>query len=456
MKIKTQFHLLIAGIVLLPVLTVSAQLLMTRITQNQRVNAYDIPVYEEIMPLVGEGFAAEDWKPISAFISKVRPNTDITVFRNDMLVIYSTFDDFAAGEFALETEILSLIKTENHRYGYSFESPPWVREGQVFLLLRFDRDAPIPPNPLLVTGIIVLTFIILILAFVLIMFFFIAQSITQSVLALEEATRRIAHGELDLAVEAKGSNEITSLARSFNQMRLAIIENEQRRYRFIMGITHDLKTPLALIKGYAEAIKDGITDDPASRLHSVGIITAKVDQLEGMIDDLIDFTRLDTGEWRRTLENVRLAPFLTQFAAFVPDDAELLNRQVTVKIDLPEDLVVPMDERLANRALSNLVNNALRYTDPGGLIRILAYAERDRIIIEIADDGQGIHESDLPHIFDLCYRGTSSRREQGMGLGLSVVRGVIDTHGWEILVDSKRGSGSVFRIIIPRGIATNG
>jgi signal transduction histidine kinase len=412
-------------------------------------------------PYFNDSFGAREWKAVSSFISHSRPNTQTAIFRSDLMVIYSTIDDFVPGQTVTEEEIISLIQTASPRYGYTFESPPWLRprssaskgaqNSKIFVLMKTDRDAPRPhrpPNPMVQMARVLLGVIAVILVFVIIMALLIARSITQSVLVLEQATRRIAAGELDTAIDIKGSNEITSLTSSLNHMRLALKEDEQRRSRFIMGITHDLKTPLALIKGYAEAIGDGVTADPVSRLRSVEIIAAKVDQLEGMIDDLIDFVRVDSGEWRRALVKVNLAAFLSSFTKRVKDDAELLNRRVEVNIDIPADLLIPMDERLAVRALENLVNNSLRYTQEGGLVRIAAYMEgrsgqgpRSAAVIEVSDNGPGIDEKDLPHVFEVFYRGSASRREQGMGLGLSVVKGVADSHGWEISVESG-GSGA--------------
>ena len=282
----------------------------------------------------------------------------------------------------------------------------------------------------------------------------IARSITQSVLALDAATRRIAAGELERPVEVRGSNEITSLASSLNAMRLALKDDLARRSRFIMGVTHDLKTPLALIKGYAEAIGDGMDDGAGTRERYVGIIGSKVDQLAGMIDDLIDFVKVDSGEWRERLELKPLAPFLRGLCRRLEADAVLLGRRAESSIELPEDLAVPFDERLITRAIENIVNNALRYTEPGGLVRVSARVERggdggERVALEISDDGPGIGDGELPLIFDPFYRGSGSRREQGMGLGLSVVKGVVESHGWALSARSEPGRGSAFRIEAP-------
>jgi signal transduction histidine kinase len=457
MKIQTQFHLLIVGLFLVPILSFTGQALFIA----QREDGPRLPVYEEIEPLLKDVIDPMEWRQISAFLRRLRPNTEITIFRADLTVLFSSADKFVQGELASGDKIFALMDSDNSRYSYSFESVEWYGHNKenhwrLFLLQHIDREAErsSPNNPVLMLARILMTAIALAILFALVMAFIIARSITRSVSVLEKATRRIAAGELDLAVDVKGSNEITSLTTSLNHMRLALKEDNQRRARFIMGITHDLKTPLSLIKGYTEAIEDGIADDPESQKHSLGIIVSKVDQLEGMIDDLLNFVRLDSGEWRGKLKPVNLSVFLSAYAKRIVDDAELLHRQVESRINLPNDLSVPLDERLALRALENLVNNAIRYTRTNGHIALNAWVEdapQRRVIIEVRDNGPGIAEADLPHVFETFYRGTNSRREQGMGLGLAVVKGVADSHGWELGVQNSISGGSVFIITI--GIA---
>jgi signal transduction histidine kinase len=281
---------------------------------------------------------------------------------------------------------------------------------------------------------------------------FIARSITKSIMVLEKATGRIAAGELDFTVEAKGSNEILSLTNSLNKMRDTLKEDERRRYRFIMGVTHDLKTPLASIKAYTEAIEDGIAGDPATGSSATEIINAKVDRLEGMINDLIEFVRMDTGEWRGRLKNINLSAFLRRSAKIFSLDAEMLRHEFRYNSALPEDVSVPMDERLARRALENIVNNAIRYTPDGSVISLDAVLTDNAggaVQLVVSDNGPGLDEADLPHIFEMFYRGSSSRREQGMGLGLAVVKWIADWHGWTISAASEKGRGFRFTIGIP-------
>jgi signal transduction histidine kinase len=476
MKIKTQFNLLIAGIILVPFLAGFSQVLLWRLRQDRSPPV--IPLYEELSPVFQPSFTLQDWKLFRNFALRLRPNTDLLLFTGDMTAVFSSMENFTPGEKITWANIFKLIHSGSSRYGYTLESPPWLREGQFFLLLRNDRQAPVPPNPA-AFFISTLLFIIFVhFAFVLIMSLLITRSITRSVLVLENATRRIASGDLDLNPETqeqnlhtpdflRGDNEITSLTYSLNRMRLALKEEEQGRSRFIMGVTHDLKTPLSLIKGYAEAIHDGVICEPEARTESLSIIADKVDQLEGMIEDLINFVRLDTGQWRRQLKPVDLKCFLAAFARRFKDDAELLRRRSDCDLRLPEGIRLPMDEGLVSRALENLVINALRYTRETDLIRLRAFT-RDLgsggpggggsvVIIQIEDSGPGIAPSDLSHVFEMFYRGDNSRRGPGMGLGLSVVKGVMDSHGWDIVVQSpippanneETAGGARFTITIP-------
>ena len=248
-------------------------------------------------------------------------------------------------------------------------------------------------EPLIIGGVLALAVII---AFASVMCILIVNSLTRSVVSLEAATRRVAAGELDLPISIEGSNEMTSLSRSLNSLREEIKEGQARRARFIMGISHDLKTPLALVKGYAEALEEDLGDAGPNASSYLGIIKSKADQLEGMIEDLIDFERVDTGEWSQGLASVDLVPFLRVFSKRIEADAALLGRRVHSAITLPEPSFVRMDERLVTRALENLVNNALRYTSSGGRIDIAARARVGSYSVSVVDNGPGSRRRTCP------------------------------------------------------------
>ena len=279
----------------------------------------------------------------------------------------------------------------------------------------------------------------------------IVKSLTKSVTALEEATRRITQGEFGLKIDIKGSNEITSLSSSLEKMRTALMEGQLRKSRFIMGISHDLRTPLALIKGYTEAISDGMVEDPKLMNSSLEIIRQKSQQLDDMIEDLISFVKLDTEEWRKNIKPLNGAKIFNDYFNRLYSDGLLLGRRITGKITLPDDLVILCDEKVLLRVLENLTGNALRYTKEGGFVDFSVSLYEGEVCVSIADNGVGISQEEMPFIFDLFYRGSNSRREEGSGLGLAVVKSILDSLGWKIEVFSQKGEGSCFIVRIPPG-----
>ncbi|MBP5465884.1 MAG: HAMP domain-containing histidine kinase, partial [Treponema sp.] len=214
----------------------------------------------------------------------------------------------------------------------------------------------------------------------------------------------------------------------------------------------DLRTPVALSKGYTEAITDGVVTDMDKVQNSLSIIHTKADQLEGMINDLINYVKLNNTDWRQSLELVALKPLLDEFAGSAEATAEVYKRTIRTVIDVQPETKIKMDKKLLQRALENIYVNALRYTKDGDSIAIEAKETEQTITISIADSGIGISKNDLSKIWDTFYRGTNSRRESGMGIGLSVVRTIIDTHGWNIGVDSTLGEGTTFTITIPKSV----
>jgi signal transduction histidine kinase len=446
LKIRTQFYLLISGIVVVPLIIAVGFYYAQRMRES---SAPKVPGYEEISRLAGESVDRASWEGLSNFMEHKPKTMEFTILDKGRHVLFSTIAQHKVGDVLSDELLLSLIRETSGDYLYQLDAPVRTGEGRLLVLTRILREAQRPLSPYQKLFGTFIAFLFALLVFSSTMCILIARSITESVMVLEATTRRIAAGDLDFPIEVRGSNEITSLTTSLTSMRDALKDDQTRRSRFIMGVTHDLKTPLALIKGYAEAIGDGMAEGPGARDQYVGIIGAKVDQLDGMVDDLIDFVRMDTAEWRRRLEPVGLALFLRGFARRVEADALLLHRRTESDIDIPSGLTVPMDERLVVRALENIVNNALRYTSEGGLVRLSALVVGGCAVLRISDNGPGISEEDLPHIFDMFYRGTGSRREQGMGLGLSIVRGVVDSHGWTITVSSKKGEGSTFEVTIP-------
>lgn len=173
----------------------------------------------------------------------------------------------------------------------------------------------------------------------------------------------------------------------------------------------------------------------------------KSDQLNERIDELIDYVKVNTNEWCNNLKMYNLKKILDDFANRMVMDLTILNKIVSSSVNIPSDYECPLDEKLFNRALENIVSNAIRYTKDRGHICFTAYMSKEnKPIISVKDDGKGIKEEDLPFIFDPLYRGVNARREDGKGLGLAIVESVVYSHGWRIEVKSKENVGSEFII----------
>ncbi|MDR3283767.1 MAG: HAMP domain-containing histidine kinase [Treponema sp.] len=453
MKIRSQFYILLSGIIIIPLIAFGALMLVNYYRSPERLL---VPGYKEIELL--SDITKEEKVRISAFISRLPHSVEALLLNREMRVVYSGFEEIALGTLITPEQISRIFASGGRRYlfqvDYNFGRGFGDRRmtENLMLITRMRRDFRPPPNRYRdLSRAVVLVFIAL-FVFCALVLTMIARSVARSVTSLEEATRHIAEGNLDTAIAVKGGNEIASLAHSLNTMRLSLKVAQTRRSRFIMGVSHDLRTPLALIKGYTEAVADGVADSPEMRKKSLEIVGDKIDQLEEMIDDLINFVKLDTGEWRTNLEKKALKPILDTTARRLAGDGNLLGRTVETRVDLPEDLEVPLDERFFLRALENLSGNALRYTAEGGTVRLEAWyspasgGKAGAVSIRVSDNGCGIAAEDLPYIFDPFYRGSNSRREDGKGLGLSVVKSVVDSHGWDITVKSEKGQGSAFTI----------
>jgi len=435
MRVRSQSLILIAGIAAMPLLVIAVVLTVARINFLSR----EAERFSQ-MKTGGEDAAVEVARIFEGKPDKFR----FAIAGPDGRVVHSSIPEFPLGSDLAKGLLEAAAAPPGDRF-LTFGFMPPLPEGYR-AVTSVPREIFLPSRAAIATFVSILAATIL---FAAAMSIAIVRSIASSILALEEATRRVAAGELDLPIEAAGASEFASLARSLYSLRAQIKEDQARRARLIMGISHDLKTPLALIKGYAEAL-DGELGGAGSEAGAyLEVIQSKADQLEGMIDELLDFERVDTGEWRDSLSELELGTFLRAFVKRVEADAALLGRRARGAVDLPEGLRVRMDGRLVTRALENLAFNALRYTHEGGSVEIAARREGAAILVTVADDGMGIAEADLPHVFEPFYRGTSSRREQGMGLGLSIVKTVVESHGWGISVQSWRGNGSVFTITIP-------
>ena len=457
MKIRTQFTIFVMGIIGIPLFVFISLFLVRYYNRPERLL---LPGYNEISEIAETGITPKDWHLIERALKHMPADVGVSVLTTDNTIVYSTIDELEQNKHYTDKEILSLIHTTSKSFYYQMDTPNPFRDGRIsgkpqeqnaelFVITRISRKAIRKPGSFISFYWIIIEVFGILIVFCSIMLSLISRSITHSITMLEKATKQITLGNLDDPIDRiKGSNEITSLTESLNKMRLALKEDNLRRTRLIMGISHDLRTPIALIKGYTEALTDGIVTDPEAKQKSIEIVRNKIEQLEDMIDELINFVKVDSGEWRQNLELHKIAPFLRDFASRLESDGNLLERTVHTAINTDDSISVAYDEKLFTRVLENLAGNALRYSEKGGEIFFNAEATDVKIEVKISNTGSLIAEKDLPFIFDPFFRGSNSRREKGTGLGLSIVKSIIETHGWSISV-STENQMTTFTIAIP-------
>lgn len=232
---------------------------------------------------------------------------------------------------------------------------------------------------------------------------------------------------------------------------------ERVRRDFVANVSHELKTPIASIKGFVETLLDGAADDPADRRRFLDIIARQADRLASIIDDLLALSRIEQSEGTGDLprQPVRLQDLL---AAVVGDcQPRAADRSIRLEVECDEELSAEVNPPLVEQAVINLVDNAIKYSEPGRAITILAGPapdvgpESEGVLIRVRDEGCGIDAEHLPRLFERFYRvdKARSRKLGGTGLGLSIVKHIVQAHGGTISVESEPGIGSTFTIHLP-------
>ncbi|RLD33006.1 MAG: hypothetical protein DRI73_06190 [Bacteroidetes bacterium] len=278
---------------------------------------------------------------------------------------------------------------------------------------------------------------------------FIIRSINNSLRKIEEAMRKVAEGDFEFELKAKGNDSIASLTRSFNIMRLKVQDEYDRRARFFMAVSHDLKTPLASISGYSDAVLEGYAEDKETLEKYMSIIKDKSTILKERISHLINFVKLENGDWKTSLEPVEFESFVSELSNSFSIEADIYKFEFISKIELNKNIFVDMDRELVVRSMENLMHNAFRYSYPESIISFSVYKEAGNFILKISNQSEGIPEEELPNIFEPFYRGSKGRNDEGFGLGLANVAAVIKSHGWKIFVESEIKKETVFTIKIP-------
>lgn len=305
----------------------------------------------------------------------------------------------------------------------------------------------------------------MILAFILVLVFtsilltrWIQKGIFTPINQLNTAMQNIAEGNLEYMLTTEEKGEIGELYRNYEDMRLRLkesldekFEHEQKNKELVSNISHDLKTPITSIKGYVEGIMDGVADTPEKMNKYIKTIYDKANDMDRLINELTTYSGIDTNRIPYTFRRISVADYFGDCVEEVGLDLESKNIQLNY-----EDLVDPAVQIIADpeqlkRVINNIISNSVKYMNKEkGVIDIRILDEVDAIRVEIEDNGMGIAAKDLPNIFERFYRTDASRNSSkgGSGIGLSIVKKIVEDHGGYIWATSKEGEGTCMHFVI--------
>ncbi|MFQ9510590.1 MAG: ATP-binding protein [Lachnospiraceae bacterium] len=328
-------------------------------------------------------------------------------------------------------------------------------KGSVFIICSVNESLPEMQMMFIEIGVII----------VLVMFFtaaaltmWIYRSICKPIGTLKIATRNIKEGNLNFTIVGDDKDEIGQLCSDFEEMRQRLKESAEEKIQFdadnkelISNISHDLKTPITAIKGYVEGIMDGVADTPEKIDKYIRTIYNKANDMDRLIDELTFYSKIDTNRIPYTFSKINVSDYFGDCAEEVGLDLESKNVEFGYYNYCDESIVVIADAEQLKRVVNNIISNSVKYFNKSkGKVNIRIKDVGDFIQVEIEDNGKGIAQKDLPYIFDRFYRTDSSRNSSkgGSGIGLSIVKKIIEDHGGKIWATSKEGTGTVMYFVL--------
>lgn len=283
--------------------------------------------------------------------------------------------------------------------------------------------------------------------------FLLSRSLTKPVVELTKAAQNLAGGALGQTVDVRSSDELGELSTVFNKMSAELEQSDRLRKQMTADIAHDLRTPLTVIGGYVESMRDGDLEPTPERL---SLIYSEIMRLNRLVDDLRFLSQSDSGNLPMNIAPLDANELLEQSREIFK--LKVQEKDLSLELDLQENLpFIVGDESRLMQVLENLVGNAIRHSQRGGTIRLRSRlmdtepGKQACVKFTVADDGEGIPAESLPYIFERFHRADKSRHadESQSGLGLAIVKAIVLAHGGEVWVESDVGKGSNFYFCIP-------
>ena len=345
-------------------------------------------------------------------------------------------------------DIQALVKQVDFRF-------PDDTEGTAFVMIRADAMVP-RMQSMMMNLILIVVLILAVTAFGLCTWTY--HGVITPLAQLKVATKNIKEGNLDFTIEKMGVEEIGNLCEDFEEMRKRLKQTNEEKLAFdkenrelISNISHDLKTPITAVKGYVEGIMDGVADTPEKMNRYIRTIYNKANEMDRLINELTFYSKIDTNRIPYTFNKIHVKDYFEDCSDDLSVELESSGVSLTYFDYLEEDAIVIADAEQLKRVINNIISNSLKYMNkPKGVINIRLRDVGDFIQIEIEDNGKGIAQKDLANIFDRFYRTDASRNSSkgGSGIGLSIVKKIMEDHGGQVWATSKEGTGTTMYLAL--------
>ncbi len=326
---------------------------------------------------------------------------------------------------------------------------------QIYTLVKVNQWLP-ELKQLVVQFILAMIFILFLTACIFTTWIY--RSVVQPIRELRQATEKIKSGNLDFQVAVSSNDEMGQLCTDFEKMRQRLKESAEEKIRFdnenrelISNISHDLKTPITSIKGYVEGIMDGVADTPEKMERYLKTVYNKTNDMQRLIDELTFYSKIDTNRIPYNFRKINVSDYFGDCAEEVGLDLGAKNVVFQYANYVDENVMVIADPEQIRRVVNNIIGNSCKYFDKSQcFINMRIKDVGDFIQVEIEDNGKGIAAKDIPYIFDRFYRTDSSRNSSkgGSGIGLSIVRKIMEDHGGKVWASSKEGTGTVVYFVL--------
>ena len=284
------------------------------------------------------------------------------------------------------------------------------------------------------------------------------RSIAVPLVKLKKATKNIKEGNLEFVLEVEGNDEFSQRCQDFEEMRKRLKESTEEKIlmdkenkELISNISHDLKTPITAVKGYVEGIMDGVADTPEKMDRYVRTIYNKTNEMDHLINELTFYSKIDTNRIPYTFSKLNVEDYFSDCAEELGLEMETRGIELVYANYVEKGVQVIADGEQIRRVIHNIVSNAIKYMEkPRGIIQLRVKDVGDFIQVEIEDNGKGIAAKDLPYIFDRFYRTDVSRNSSkgGSGIGLSIVKKIMEDHGGKVWATSRLGIGTIMYFVL--------